>query len=63
MTTKDFIFHSETEVLYEPESAHTLNYNQELTDIFIHKMTAFKTECQQNIHYAQEHMTEQVNHH
>ena len=61
MAAKGFMPHSGTEVLYESETAHTSNYNQVLTDTFIHKMTVFKTECQQNIHYAQEYIAEQVN--
>ena len=52
MTVKDFTFYSETEVLYESETAHTSNYNQKLTDVFIHKMVAFKIRYQQNIHYT-----------
>ena len=60
---KNFTPHSGTKVLYESELAHTSNHNQKLIDIFIHKMTAFKTECQQNIHYTQEYITEQINHH
>ena len=47
MAAKGFTFHSETEVF----------------DAFIHKMTALKTGCKQNIHYTQEHMTEQANCH
>ena len=60
---KGFTLHSGTEVLYESETVHTLNYNQKLTDAFIHKMAVLKTGCQQNIHYTQEHITEQTNHH
>ena len=52
---------SGTEVLYESEAAHTPNHNQKLTDAFIHKITVLKTDYQQNIHYTQEHMTEQAN--
>ena len=63
MTIKGFMPHSETEVLYESETVHTPNHNQKLTDTFIHKMAALKTDCQQNICYTQEHMTEQVNCH
>ena len=63
MAVKDFTFHSGIKILYEPEAAHTPNHNQELIDDFIHKMTAFKIRCQQNIHYTQEHMAEQINHH
>ena len=62
MAIKGFMLCSGTEVLYEPEAVHTSNHNQELTDGFIHKMVVFKTECQQNICYAQEHMAEQTNH-
>ena len=61
MVTKGFIFCSETEVFYEPEAAHTSNYNQELIYVFIHKMAMLKTGCQQNIHYTQEHIAEQAN--
>ena len=46
MITKDFMPHSGTKILYEPEPTHTPNHNQELTDIFICKMTAFKIEYQ-----------------
>ena len=63
MTVKGFMFCSGTEVLYESEAVHTPNHNQELADAFIHKMAVLKTRCQQNIHYTQEHMTEQVNCH
>ena len=60
---KGFMLCSETEVLYEPEAAHTPNHNQKLINAFICKMTVLKTDCQQNIYYTQEHMTEQANHH
>ena len=63
MAAKGFMPHSGTEILYEPEAVHTPNHNQELADAFIHKMAALKIRCQQNIHYTQEHMVEQVNHH
>ena len=62
MIIKDFILHSGIKILYELKSAHTLNHNQELTDVFIYKTTVLKTECQQNICYTQEHMAEQINH-
>ena len=62
MTVKGFMLHSGTEVLYEPEAVHTSNHNQELADAFICKMAVLKTGYQQNIHYTQEHMTEQANH-
>ena len=61
MAIKGFMPHSGIKVLYEPEAVHTSNHNQELADAFIHKMIALKTGCQQNIHYTQEHMTEQAN--
>ena len=60
---KDFTLCSGIKVLYEPETAHTLNHNQKLTDSFICKMAALKIKCQQNICYTQEHMIEQTNHH
>ena len=63
MAIKGFTPCSGTEVLYEPETVYTPNYNQKLVDSFIYKMTALKIRCQQNIHYAQEHITEQANHH
>ena len=63
MAIKGFMPHSETEVLYKPEAAHTSNHNQELADAFICKMIVLKTSYQQNIHYTQEHMAEQTNHH
>ena len=52
MAAKGFMPCSGTKVLYEPETAHTPNHNQELTDVFIHKMIALKTDYQQNIHYT-----------
>ena len=52
MIIKNFIFHFEIKVFYEPEAVHILNHNQELTDAFIHKMTALKTKYQQNIYYT-----------
>ena len=61
MAAKGFTPCSGTEVLYEPEAAHTSNHNQELADAFICKMTVLKTGCQQNIRYTQEHMAEQAN--
>ena len=61
MATKNFTPHSGTKILYEPEAAHTPNHNQELADAFICKMAVLKIECQQNIHYTQEHMAEQAN--
>ena len=45
MAVKGFTPHSKTEVLYKSEFAHILNHNQELIDVFIHKMIVFKTEC------------------
>ena len=63
MTAKGFMLCFGIEVLYESESAHTSNHNQELTDAFICKMAVLKTDCQQNICYTQEHMAEQANHH
>ena len=62
MAVKGFMPCSGTEVFYKSEAVHTPNHNQELTDVFIHKMAALKTDCQQNICYTQEHMTEQANH-
>ena len=61
MAAKGFMPCSGIKVLYEPEAAHTPNYNQELADGFIHKMAVLKIRCQQNIHYTQEHIAEQVN--
>ena len=58
MITKDFMLHSGTEVLYEPEPTHTPNYNQKQADALICKLAVLKTECQQNICYTQEHMAE-----
>ena len=52
MIIKDFTSYFKIKILYESESAHTPNYNQELTDTFIYKMVALKTKCQQNIHYV-----------
>ena len=63
MIIKSFTLCSGIKILYESELTHTLNYNQKLTDIFICKMTVLKIRCQQNIHYTQEHITEQINHH
>ena len=63
MAAKSFMPYSGTKVLYEPEAVHTSNHNQELTDDFICKIAVLKTRCQQNIHYAQEHIAEQTNHH
>ena len=63
MITKSFILCFETEILYESEPIHTPNYNQKLTDVFICKMIAFKTRCQQNICYTQKHIIEQINCH
>ena len=45
MAAKGFIPHFGIKVFYEPEAAHTLNYNQKLTDVFICKIIAFKTDC------------------
>ena len=63
IAAKGFMLCSGTEILYEPEPVHTPNHNQELTDAFICKMTMFKTECQENICYAQKYITEQTNCH
>ena len=63
MTVKDFTPHSGTEVFYKSATAYTSNYNQKLTDIFIHKIIIFKIRCQQNICYTQEHIIEQINYH
>ena len=63
MVIKGFMLHFGIEILYELEPMHTSNHNQELADAFIHKMAALKIKCQQNIHYTQKHMTEQINHH
>ena len=63
MIIKDFMLCSEIKILYESEAVHTPNHNQKLIDVFIHKMVALKINCQQNIHYTQEHITEQANCH
>ena len=63
MVVKNFMPCSRTEILYESEAAHTSNHNQKLTDAFICKIAALKTDCQQNIHYTQEYMAEQINYH
>ena len=52
MAAKGFTPHFGTEVLYKPEAAHTPNHNQKLANVFIHKITALKIKCQQNIHYT-----------
>ena len=52
MIIKDFTPHFKIKVLYESEAAHISNHNQKLTNVFIHKMIALKTDCQQNIHYT-----------
>ena len=52
MTVKGFILCFGIKILYEPKPVHTSNYNQELADAFIHKITVLKTEYQQNIYYT-----------